>query len=55
MSFTPEALLFAFGTGVSIWLVFLAVWFGTARFMDLIFARGRPGEWAVPKKRKREA
>jgi hypothetical protein len=55
MSFTPEALLFAFGTGVSIWLVFLAVWFGAARFMDLIFARGRPGEWVVPKKRKREA
>ena len=52
MSFTPEALIFAFATGVSIWLVFLLLWFGITRFMDLILARGRPGEWAVPKRSK---
>ena len=50
MSFSGEALLFAFATGVAIWLVFLAVWFGTARFMDIVLARGRPGQWTVPKK-----
>ena|SRR5688572_8843265 len=50
MSFTGEALLFAFGTGVGIWLVFLLVWVAVARFMDVILARGRPGEWSVRKK-----
>ena len=50
MSFTAEALLFAFATGVGIWLVFLAVWAGGSRFMDVLLARGRPGEWSVRKK-----
>jgi len=52
MSLTSEALIFAFATGVAIWLVFLAVWFGTARFMDVILARGRPGKWSAPKSSK---
>jgi hypothetical protein len=52
MSFTAEALLFAFATGVGIWLVFLAAWFGFARLMDVVLARGRPGEWATPRKPK---
>ena len=52
MSWTGEAVLFAFATGVAIWLVFLAVWFGVARFMDVVLARGRPGKWSVPRKRK---
>jgi hypothetical protein len=55
MSFTPEALLFAFAVGVGVWLVFLAFWFGIARFMDVVLARGRPGAWTVPKaKRNRQ-
>jgi hypothetical protein len=52
MSFTPEALMFAFGTGVAIWLLFLVLWIGGARFMDVVLGRGRPGKWAVPKKAK---
>jgi hypothetical protein len=50
MSFTGEALIFAFATGVGIWLAFLAVWFAVARFLDIVLARGRPGAWTVPKK-----
>jgi hypothetical protein len=49
MSLTGEALAFSFGTGISVWLVFLVVWFGTARFLDVVLARGRPGEWSVPR------
>jgi hypothetical protein len=49
MSLTGEALVFSFATGVAIWLVFLAVWFGVARFMDIVLARGRPGRWTVAK------
>ena len=49
MSFTPEALLFAFATGVAIWLAFLAIWFGVSRFMDVVLARGRPGKWTAPR------
>ena len=52
MSLTGETLLFAFATGVAVWLLFLAAWIGCARFMDVVLARGRPGEWAVPKKKK---
>jgi hypothetical protein len=51
MSFTGEALIFAFATGVAIWLVFLAVWFGGARFLGLVFFSRRAGAWAVPKKK----
>jgi DUF2937 family protein len=35
MSFTGEGLLFAFGVGVAIWLVFLAAWMGTASIISL--------------------
>jgi len=52
MSFTAEALLFAFAAGVSVWLVFIVVWVTVDRFMDVILARGRPGKWSVPKKTK---
>jgi hypothetical protein len=52
MSLTGEALLFAFATGVSIWLLFLVAWIVTERFMDVVLARGRPGKWTVPKKAK---
>jgi hypothetical protein len=52
MSLTPEALLFAFATGVIVWLAFLAIWVIVDRFMDVILARGRPGKWAQPKKQK---
>jgi len=55
MSLTGEALLFSFGTGISVWLVFLIVWFAVARFGDVLLARGRPGKWTVPKvKRDKE-
>jgi hypothetical protein len=52
MSYSPEGLLFAFAVGVGIWLVFLAIWFGIARFMDVVLARGRPGAWTVPKAKR---
>ena len=51
MSFTGEALIFAFATGVVIWLVFLVVWFGAARFFGLVFFSRRAGAWAVLKKK----
>ena len=52
LSLTGETLLFAFATGVVIWLVFLVVWIAVGRFMDLVLGRGRPGKWVVPKKPK---
>jgi hypothetical protein len=52
MSLTGEALLFAFATGVIVWLAFLVVWVLVDRFMDVLLARGRPGKWSVPKKPK---
>jgi hypothetical protein len=52
MSLTGEALMFSFGTGISVWLVFLVVWFGAARFLDVVLARGRPGHWTVPKAKR---
>ena len=52
LSLTGETLLFAFATGVAIWLVFLVLWIATERFMDVILARGRPGKWSAPKKVK---
>ena len=45
MSLTAEALLFAFAAGVAVWLVFLAVWIATARFMNVVGGR-RAGHWA---------
>jgi|SRR5688572_415021 len=52
MSLTAEALLFAFATGVIVWLAFLAIWVIVDRIMDVLLARGRPGKWAVAKKQK---
>ena len=52
MSLTGEALLFAFATGVAIWLLFLVAWVVAERFMDVVLARGRPGKWSAPKKVK---
>ena len=52
MSLTGEALLFAFATGVIVWLAFLVVWVAIDRFMDVLLARGRPGKWSPPKKVK---
>ena len=51
MSLTAEALIFAFATGVAIWLLFLAVWFASARFFGIVFFSRRAGAWAVPKKK----
>ncbi len=51
MSLTAEALIFAFATGVAVWLLFLAVWFAAARFFGLVFFSRRAGGWAVPKKK----
>ena len=51
MSLTAEALIFAFATGVAIWLLFLAAWFGAARFFGIVFFSRRAGAWAVPKKK----
>ena len=48
MSLTGEALLFAFATGVIVWLAFLVIWVTVDRSMDVILARGRPGKWATP-------
>lgn len=49
MSLTAEALIFAFATGVAIWLVFLAVWFAAAR----VFGDSRrAGAWVVKRKAK---
>jgi hypothetical protein len=51
MSLTTEALLFAFSTGVIVWLVFLAVWFGSARLLRGGLFTRRAGTWATPKKK----
>lgn len=45
MSFTAEGLLFAFGVGVAIWLIFLAAWMGVAGLISL----GRPGFSRAPR------
>ena len=45
MSLTGEALLFAFATGVIIWLVFLVAWVLVARFLAVVGGR-RAGHWA---------
>ena len=45
MSLTGEALLFAFTAGVIIWLAFLVLWIGIARFMAVAGGR-RAGHWA---------
>lgn len=50
MSLSGEALLFTFASGVAIWLVFLAVWFATARLADAIVIPRRPIPRSVPKK-----
>jgi hypothetical protein len=48
MSLTTEALLFAFASGVVVWLLFLVAWIATARFMGAVGGR-RAGHWAVRK------
>ena len=54
MSFTGVSLLLTFAAGVGTWLVFLAVWFGVSRFMDIVLARGRPGVYKIPRESRKE-
>jgi hypothetical protein len=45
MSLTTEALIFAFASGVIIWLLFLVAWIMVARFAAAVGGR-RAGHWA---------
>jgi hypothetical protein len=52
MSLTADALTFAFATGVIVWLLFMAIWIAVSRFGDVVLARGRPGKWSTPPKKR---